>query len=126
MGMSFWVGGVHGKPSFPFHPVPLPLLNGTTVIEQPADLSNLVKKYVGFASNFIARHTAAKRPWYLYVPFNHIHSPNSCSAEWCGKSKRGPVGDATEELDSAVGEIMKAVKEAGCDENTITFFTSVR
>ena len=58
------------------------------------------------------------------VPFNHIHAPNSCAAGFCGKSARGPVGDAVEEMDWAVGEIMAALKANGVDENTLTFFTS--
>ena len=70
------------------------------------------------------RAVAAGDPFYLYAPFNHIHAPNSCAAEWCGKSARGPVGDAVEEVDWAVGQLMAALKASGADDNTLTFFTS--
>ena len=126
MGTSFWAGQ---RTSYPFRPTPLPLLNGSaadglSVIEQPTDLSTLVGKYVSFASGFIQRNAKARRPWYLYVPFNHVHAPNSCNPRFCGRSPRGPVGDSVEETDWAVGEIMAAVAASGLASNTITFFTS--
>ena len=104
--------------------VPLPLLNGTTVVEQPVGLHQLVAKYVQFATDFINAQAEAGKPFYLYVPFNHIHAPNSCSPGFCGKAPRGPIGDAVEEMDWAVGQIMSTLKSAGVDENTLTFFTS--
>ena len=124
MGLSFWRHPTPLRPAPPFQPVPLPLVNGTTVVEQPVGLHHLVAKYVDFATSFITRNSAAGKPWYLYVPFNHIHAPNSCAAKWCGKAPRGPVGDAVEEMDWAVGEIMASVKGAGVDDNTLTLFTS--
>ena len=104
--------------------MPLPLLNGTSVVEQPVGLHHLVAKYVRFATDFITVQAEAGKPFYLYVPFNHIHAPNSCSAGFCGKAPRGPIGDAVEEMDWAVGQIMSTLKSAGVDENTLTFFTS--
>ena len=92
MGSSFWKAGMAAKPVMPFMPAPIPLLHNTTVIEQPVDLSALVPKYVAFANGFIGKHSAAKDPWYLYVSFNHVHSPNSCAPGFCGKSRRGPIG----------------------------------
>ena len=120
MGTSFWQPT--GKPVF--QPTPLPVLNGTAIVEQPAGLHTLVARYVAFAEDFIARAAAANEPFYLYVPFNHVHAPNSCGAAWCGKASRGPVGDAVEETDWAVGQIMAALKAHGVDQNTLTFFSS--
>ena len=58
--------------------------------------------------------------------FNHIHAPNSCGAGFCGRSARGPIGDATEEVDWEIGEIMGAVRKPsnGIGKNTLVFFTS--
>jgi arylsulfatase A len=121
--MSFWA--TYGyTPRPPFSPTPLPLLNGTTIIEQPVALDTLVSRYVGVASEFIHRHAASQKPFFLYMSFNHVHAPNSCSPPFCGKSKRGAVGDAVEEMDWSVGQIMGALKDAGVDNNTIVFFTS--
>jgi arylsulfatase A-like enzyme len=149
MGLSFWRHTAHLVSNPPFQPVPLPLLNGTEVVEQPVGLHHLVAKYVDFATHFIEEQAGAGEPFYLYVPFNHIHSPNSCSVGFCGKTARGPVGDvsslasnppllvicgsilidclrlqAVEEMDWAVGQIMATLKSSGVDENTLTFFTS--
>eukprot|EP01051_Picozoa_sp_SAG22_P004457 SAG22_NODE_239_length_14182_cov_74.353050_6_plen_198_part_00 len=124
MGLSFWRRTPNLTANPPFQPVPLPLLNGTTVVEQPVGLHHLVAKYAAFATAFITKHAAAKKPFYLYIPFNHVHAPNSCAAGFCGKAARGPVGDAVEEMDWAVGQIMAALKSAGVDENTLSFFTS--
>jgi arylsulfatase A len=130
MGLSFWEHRNGDKPNPPFQPTPLPLLHArrgggnATVLEQPVSLDTLVDRYSEFAERFIRRSAEADKSFYLYVPFNHIHAPNSCSVRFCGKSRRGPVGDATEEADWAVGRIMGALQSAGVDNDTITFFTS--
>jgi len=124
MGLSFWRHTAHLVANPPFQPVPLPLLNGTHVVEQPVGLHHLVAKYVDFAAAFIEKQAKAGKPFYLYVPFNHVHAPNSCAAGFCGNAPRGPIGDAVEEMDWAVGQIMGTLKSTGVDENTLTFFTS--
>ena len=111
---SFW--GVE-SPRGVFQPTPLPLLNATAgaiarVVEQPVGLHTLVDKYVGFASDFVARSASTSKPFYLYFPFNHIHAPNSCNASFCGATARGPVGDAVAEVDWAVGQMMAALARA--------------
>jgi len=107
----------------PYQPTPLPLLNGTTVIEQPCDLGTVTQKYAKAASEFVA---TAKSPFYLYAAFNHIHAPNSAGADFCGKSKRGAVGDSTMETDWAIGQIMNAIRERDAQDgdNTLVLFTS--
>ena len=121
MGTSFWEGR---ETSGVFQPTPLPLLNGTKVIEQPAGLHNLARTYADVASGFIRTQTAQGVPWYVYVSFNHVHEPNSCGAAFCGRSARGALGDAVEEADWAVGQIMGALQESGDDDNTLVLFTS--
>lgn len=122
MGLSFW--STHNyNPAPPYFPTPLPLLNGTTTIEQPAGLHTIVKRYSAAAVDFITDKSAAGIPFYLYVPYNHVHGPNSCGPEFCGKSRRGPIGDAVEEMDWSVGQIMGALLATGVDNNTLVFFT---
>ena len=97
------------KPQGAYQPTPLPLLANTTVIAQPAGLYTLNARYAAAAVGFIEQSAAAGDPFLLYLPFNHIHAPSSCGAGFCGRSARGPVGDATEEVDWAVGQVMAAV-----------------
>ena len=126
-------------------PTPLPLVHGVsgdaaTVTEQPCDLSTLKQRYADFGAKFIKEQSAAKKPWYLFASFSHVHvtdanyskalpppgySPWQFSSEkFCGSSGRGGTGDAVQELDDAVGQLMASVLAAGVDDNTITFFTS--
>ena len=122
MGPSFWAPGPAVEP---MKPTPIPLVkNDSHIIEQPVDLSTLAQRYASSASSFITEQAAAKRPFYLYVPFNHIHQPNSCGPDFCGRSSRGPIGDAVEEVDWAIGQIMAALQHAGVDDNTLVIFTS--
>jgi arylsulfatase A len=106
-------------------PTPLPLMANLTVIEQPAGLYTLAQRYATAAVQFITNSAAAAEPFLLYLPFNHIHTPNSCSAGSCGQSTRGPIGDATEDMDHAVGVVMAAIRaEPKVATSTLTFFTS--
>ena len=123
MGLSFWLPDGY-KPKLPYQPTPLPLLNGTAIMEQPTALESLVKLYTDSATAFITQSAQQQKPFYLYMSYNHVHAPNSCSASFCGSSSRGPIGDAVEEMDSSVGEIMQAIKRSGVDSNTLVIFTS--
>ena len=93
-------------------------------IQQPVDLGQLEQLYVTSATGFINSSAAAGKPFYLYYPFNHIHSPESSGPAFCGKSAH-TVGDATEEVDWAVGRVMDTVKAtSNIRENTLVILTS--
>jgi hypothetical protein len=122
----------------PFKARPLPLFNCTSptattgpavctaadVIEQPVNLGTLTSRYVDAAVEFVGRAKEAKKPFFLYVPFSHVHHPNFASKRWCNTSKRGAVGDAVQEIDHAIGDLLLGVEAHGLDENTLWFFTS--
>lgn len=116
MGASAW--NKRGK--FP----PLPLVHGNTAIEQPTDLNKLSTRYVAYADRFIRNSTAAGNPFLLYLAWNHVHDPDFASPPFCGKSARGLYGDAVEELDWAVGQVMATLAAVHATNNTIVFFTS--
>ena len=52
------------------------------------------------------------------------HVPLFASDKFNGKSERGLYGDVIEEIDWSTGEILKALKSNGLDENTLVIFTS--
>lgn len=56
MGLTPW--DMHEDP-------PLALLQNTTILEQPTDLSLLANKYATVAIDFIKNKTAANIPWYF-------------------------------------------------------------
>uniref|UniRef100_A0A7R9T981 Sulfatase N-terminal domain-containing protein n=1 Tax=Prasinoderma coloniale TaxID=156133 RepID=A0A7R9T981_9VIRI len=116
MGASAWRPG-YGGPS-------LPLLANGTVIEQPADLNALTDRYAAFAETFVAEAAAGEAPFFLYLAFSHVHTPNFASRAYCGATRRGTFGDALAEMDGAVGRVMAALERAGAMDDTLVWFTS--
>ncbi len=101
---------------------PLMLYRNNDTIEQVTDQSRLTERYTAEAVQFV-RESAAQ-PFFLYVPYAMPHLPLAVSAARRGKSPAGMYGDVIEELDWSVGEILRAVKEAGQDANTMVLFLS--
>jgi arylsulfatase A-like enzyme len=89
--------------------------------EVRAEIDNeLVAKSI----DFMKRQTAAKKPFFLYLPFSMGHAPNLPSSQFKGKSRVGQYGDKMMEGDYHVGQILDALKELGIDENTLFVFAS--
>ena len=103
----------------------LPLIEGNRVVDSVMtleDQSLLTKKYTDHAVSFINRNK--NKPFFLYVPHSMPHVPIAASKEFRGKSKQGLYGDVIQELDWSVGEIEKAIKENGLEDNTLFLITS--
>ncbi|MBS1753445.1 MAG: arylsulfatase [Bacteroidetes bacterium] len=64
------------------------------------------------------------KPFFLFYTLTEPHVPRMPSTMFKGKSGLGFRGDAILQLDWAVGEIMKQVKAAGIEKNTIIIFSS--
>lgn len=98
--------------------------NGKVIIDRvtPADQPTLTSRYTEHAVDFIRRRK--DNPFFLYVPHSMPHVPLFCSERFKGKSGAGLYGDVMMEIDWSVGEIAKALKDAGVEENTIVLFTS--
>eukprot|EP00041_Stephanoeca_diplocostata_P023305 m.570416 g.570416 ORF g.570416 m.570416 type:complete len:546 (+) comp22263_c3_seq20:196-1833(+) len=122
MGISAFNYRNHSSP--PFQARPLPLLANLTILEQPVNLATLTARYTKAVLDFVSAASAKAAPFYLYVAFNHVHAPNFRSEKFCGSSARGPVGDAAQEMDAAIGEIMTGVSALGLDESVVYFFSS--
>ena len=74
------------------------------------------------AVRFIDEHK--QEPFFLYLPYTQPHVPLGVSDKFKGKSGQGLYADVIMEIDWSVGEIMKALKANGLDDNTIVMFTS--
>ena len=72
--------------------------------------------------NWIAKSKDA--PFCLYLAHNMPHVPIFASKKFQGKSDGGVFGDVVEEIDWSVGEVMRAVADAGIDDSTLIIFTS--
>jgi arylsulfatase A-like enzyme len=78
--------------------------------------------YTEHAVDFIKRHKDG--PFFLYVPHSMPHVPLFVSEKFKGKSGTGLYGDVMMEIDWSVGQIMKALKDNGVEDNTMVIFSS--
>jgi arylsulfatase A-like enzyme len=78
--------------------------------------------YTEHATDFISRQK--NNPFLLYVPHSMPHVPLFCSDKFRGKSGQGLYADVMMEIDWSVGEIMKSLKSAGVEDNTLVVMTS--
>jgi len=104
---------------------PLPVLEGNTKVAEITNLKdqeNITTMYTEKAVDFIQRHK--KEPFFLYLAHSMPHTPIAVSNKFKGKSKQGLYGDVMMEIDWSVGEVMKALKAAGIEDNTLVVFTS--
>jgi arylsulfatase A-like enzyme len=101
---------------------PLPLYRDEKVLETEPDQSQLTRRYTEEAVKFLKTHT--QQPFLLYLPHTMIHAPVNASENFKGKSAQGLLGDAIEEIDWSVGQVMQTLRELGLDEKTLVIFTS--
>jgi uncharacterized sulfatase len=91
-------------------------------IEAPANQTALTRNYTQEAIRFLERNQ--EEPFFLYLSHSMVHEPVHASEDFRGRSQAGLYGDAVEELDWSVGEILKTIKDLGLDEETLVLFTS--
>jgi arylsulfatase A-like enzyme len=102
--------------------VPLWLYDGPRKIEHPVQHDTLMQRYTERCAAFVREARTA--PFFLYFAPAMVHLPLAAGERFRGKSRGGLYGDALEELDWSVGEILKAVREAGKERDTLVVFTS--
>ncbi|MGE0883937.1 MAG: sulfatase [Blastocatellales bacterium] len=98
------------------------LMRNGDVIEQPVKQETLTLRYTQEAIAFIEKSKG--KPFFLYLPHNMPHIPLYASDKFKGKSAAGDYGDAVEEIDWSVGEILAALKRLGLDKDTLVAFSS--
>jgi len=98
--------------------------NGQVTIDRvsPEDQTHLTTWYTEAAVDFIERKKDG--PFFLYLPHSMPHVPLYVSRKFEGKSGAGLYGDVMMEIDWSVGQVMKALKDNGVEDNTLVIFTS--
>jgi arylsulfatase A len=91
-------------------------------IPAPADQDNLTHDFTQEALNFI--RTNQDHPFFLYLAHAMPHFPVHASAAFQGRSQAGLYGDAVEEIDWSVGEILSTLQQLGLDNKTLVVFSS--
>lgn len=98
--------------------------DGQPIVEE----DYLTDAFTREAVSFIDRH--ADKPFFLYVPYNAVHSPLQASDAYMDKFshiediQRRIFAAMLSNLDDSVGTIMNKLKEEGLEENTLIFFIS--
>jgi arylsulfatase len=72
---------------------------------------------------YIKAKAAAKQPFYNYIGLTHFHPPFAVHPDFENASKAGILADTLMEVDHNVGLILKGIKEAGIEKNTIVILT---
>ncbi len=114
--------GSSGSPTPPADGWNVALLRDGEVVEKPAVQTTLTKRYTEEAVSFI--NTQTDKPFFLYMPHTFPHVPMFASDAFKGKSRAGIYGDAVEELDWSVGQVLDALRKHNIADNTFVFFSS--
>lgn len=101
---------------------PMPMMRGNEIVEAPIDVNLLTQQYTSAAGQFIAENH--HRPFFLFLAHAMPHTIIGASPDFKGTSKNGLYGDAIQEIDWSVGEIMRLLRIYQLEENTLVIFTS--
>jgi arylsulfatase B len=102
-----------------------PILRGTEPVDEP---DYLTEAFTREAIAFIKKHRA--RPFFLYLAYNAVHSPMQAIPKYLERcaaipdKKRRVFAAMLAALDDGVGAVLRALRDAGIEENTLVFFLS--
>lgn len=94
--------------------------------ELAADLvpEDVLDELVRQAADFVERSSSGSKPFLLYLPLTAPHKPVWPTQRFQGKTDIGPYGDFITHVDAAVGGVLRAIEQAGVEDNTLVIFTS--
>ena len=96
--------------------------DGDDEVFAKAPLNRLTELYTERVTRIIRENVG--EPFFLYYAHNYPHTPYRAGENFRGSSQDGVRGDVMQELDWGVGEMMKALKQVGIEDNTIVIFAS--
>ena len=85
-------------------------------------LSVFTKKVTDFIENHEKKRS--DEPFLVYFPMTAPHLPWIPTEKFKGTSQAGDYGDMVAMVDWSVGEVIKALRSSGIEENTLVIFTS--
>lgn len=104
--------------------ISVPLFENSKIVEQPVDLTTLTKRYIKSTKSFISSSLKNKKPFFLYLPMTHVHTPLATDPKFNNYSKLGHFVDTVIEMDNYVGEVMNYLFKKRIFDNTMVIFTS--
>lgn len=93
-------------------------------IPEPVDQTVLTQRYTEVALRFLDAQRDSGQPFFLYLAHTIAHIPLHPHPRFVGSSHRGRYGDAVQELDDSVGQVLAKLSQLGLDDNTIVIFSS--
>jgi len=98
-------------------------------LEKINDTGYLTDNLAREANFFIKNNANKEKPFFLYLPFNAVHTPMQAPEEDIkkfntGNPKRDILLAMLHRMDVAIGEVVKTLKEEGVYDNTLIFFLS--
>ncbi|XP_063161137.1 steryl-sulfatase isoform X1 [Candoia aspera] len=98
------------------------LMRNYSIIQQPWTYENLTQKFTEDAKYFIRSNI--DKPFLLFLSYPQVHTALYASPAFRGKSKHGLYGDAVEEMDRSVGQILHVLDQWNLSRRTLVYFTS--
>lgn len=96
------------------------LFRGREVETEKVKFQTLTTSFTDEVVDFISDES--DQPFFIYMAHVIAHTPILPSKQFKGVSKQGVYGDYVSELDHSVGRVLKAIKDAGQEENTLVVF----
>ncbi len=115
-GFDFYYGVPSGQDETDF-------IFGDSPTRDSVPPEQLAKRYTEVAVKFMASQSRDRR-FFTYLAYRDPHLNNFPATEFAGRSAAGAYGDVIEELDFHIGEVMKWLRDAGLDQNTLVIFMS--
>lgn len=116
-GFDYFFGVPYSNDMKPFY-----FLDGTKRLPEKPDNDQLTQVFTKKAVDYITEHK--DKPFLLYLAQCMPHTPLGASENFKGKSPRGPYGDAVQEVDWSVGQVLDTLKKNNLDKNTLVIFYS--
>jgi arylsulfatase A-like enzyme len=83
----------------------------------------VLAEFTSRATRYIRSRANDPKPFFLYLPLASPHTP-VLPTTFAGKTGLGPYADFVAETDAAVGEVLRALADAGKRDQTLVIFTS--
>ncbi|MEJ2705331.1 MAG: arylsulfatase, partial [Sedimentisphaerales bacterium] len=88
------------------------------------DPGKVLDRLTEHAISYIDRRAAAGTPFFLYLALTAPHKPVWPAERFQGKTSIGPYGDFVAQVDDSVGQVLRALRDAQVEENTLVIYSS--
>ncbi len=85
---------------------------------------NIADSIAVHAIDFISKSSQERNPFFLYLCTNDVHVPRFPHERFRGRNPMGVRGDAIEQFDWTVGQVLNALDSLGLAENTLVILSS--